>query len=118
MHLLTLLLAHPYAFAGRQTRCLYSLLEFGSINSLFLGHPALSLGTLVWGWVAQEGWQRWKRAWVIYLLVGDAGALEGTHPQNMKMVLDEGSWGRGRVCWRQSCSQPPLKPSEQSIPLE
>lgn len=116
MHLLTLLLALPYAFACRQTGC---LLEVGSMNNLFLGRPAPSPGTPLWGWAArEEGRQGWKKAWVIYLLTGDAGAAEGTHPQNMKMVLDEGSWGRGRVCWRQSCSQPPLKPSEQSIPLE
>lgn len=39
-----------------------------------------------------------------------------THPQNMRMLYRAGSSGKGAICWRQSCSQPPLKPSEQSTP--
>lgn len=57
MRLLTSLLASPYASA----RSLYSLLEVGSINSLFLGCPAPLVGMPVWGQVAQEdSWQGWK----------------------------------------------------------
>lgn len=65
VHLLTLLLAFPYDFARRQTRCLHSLLEVSAINRIFLGRSAPLLGTLVWGQVAEEGWQGWKRAWII-----------------------------------------------------
>lgn len=41
-----------------------------------------------------------------------------SHPQNMSTLLELGSSSRGTSCWRHSCSQPPLKPSVQSMPLE
>jgi len=57
VHLLTPLLELPYAFARRQTRCLHSLLEVGSINGVFPWAPSSLTGTPVRGWVAEEGWQ-------------------------------------------------------------
>lgn len=41
-----------------------------------------------------------------------------SHPQCMSTLLELGSSSRGTSCWRHSCSQPPLKPSVQSMPLE
>lgn len=65
MHLLTLLLTLRYVFAHRQSRCLYSLLKVGSMNSLFLGCPAPLVGTPVWGWhglfsCSWEMQERWR----------------------------------------------------------
>lgn len=84
MHLLTLLLELPIRFCPQAKQV--SLTPAGSQLQTQLPPWAHWFGDGGTG-----GLPGLEKGPGYLLLAGDAGALEGTHPQNMKMVLDEGS---------------------------
>lgn len=92
MHLLTLLLELPVRFCPQANQVSLTLVGSQLETQPFSRAPSSLPGPTGLGMVAQEGCEGWEEVGPGYLLLaGDAGALEGTHPQNMKMVLDEGS---------------------------